>query len=221
MLSLVYGCLAIVLAFVCHNMGSLINVGSRLFGACMGPMFGLCLVSVLCPMVNLKGATSGVVLGQIINMWLSLGAMIEAPAPQALPLQATNCSIFNLTSNMVQNMASLTTTPVPVAVDESAIAADDNAPFFLYTLSYNIYPMIGTASTILLALLISACTGFNSDLDEEDSKHFYPPAWRMHCFLSGLLGAKFRRNNCNFANIPPEAVRGENDKTEELTPLRI
>ena len=53
-LSVFYGIIATGLAFLCNNLGSLISAGGTLFGACMGPMFGYTLVSILVPFVNLK-----------------------------------------------------------------------------------------------------------------------------------------------------------------------
>ena len=54
LLSVFYGIIATGLAFLCNNLGSLISAGGTLFGACMGPMFGYTLVSILVPFVNLK-----------------------------------------------------------------------------------------------------------------------------------------------------------------------
>lgn len=182
-LSVAYGIVAIGLAFVCHNLGSLINVGSRLFGACMGPMFGLCLVSVLCPMVNLKGASAGIVVGQILNIWLSFGAMIYSSAPATLSLNVTDCSVFNM-SLTTDEMSS---TQITNLTQESFEHSDDSVSS-IYLLSYNIYPIIGTLTTILVSLFVSLCTGFNQGLCEEDAKYFYPFSWKLYkyCHLKFL-----------------------------------
>ena len=52
--AVMYGLIAIGLAFLCSNLGSLIQMGGIIFGACLGPMFAYILVSVLLPFVNLK-----------------------------------------------------------------------------------------------------------------------------------------------------------------------
>ena len=53
-MSVVFGVMATGVAMLCNDLGSLINTGGKLFGACMGPMFGFTLVSILVPSVNLK-----------------------------------------------------------------------------------------------------------------------------------------------------------------------
>jgi Mg/Co/Ni transporter MgtE len=54
LLAVCYGLISVGLAFLCSNLGSLIQIGGIIFGACMGPMFAYTLVSVLLPFVNLK-----------------------------------------------------------------------------------------------------------------------------------------------------------------------
>merc|ERR1711962_1954102 len=97
LLSVFYGIIATGLAFLCNNLGSLISAGGTLFGACMGPLFGYTLVSILVPFVNLKGSCFGLIAGQIINMWFSMGSLIYGIKTPTLEISATNCSMFNMT----------------------------------------------------------------------------------------------------------------------------
>ena len=93
---MIFGIIATGMAFLCNNLGNLINAGGVLFGACMGPMLGYTLVSILVPFVNLKGSCFGLIVGQVINIWLSFGSVWYRQAPPTLPLQATNCSMFGM-----------------------------------------------------------------------------------------------------------------------------
>ena len=104
-LSVGFGLLATALAFAASNLGSLISLGGTLFGACMGPMFAFTLVSVLFPFINLPGAVGGLVFGQVINIWLSIGSVIYKIPPKQLPLSSEDCSMFNMTevANNFQN----------------------------------------------------------------------------------------------------------------------
>ena len=95
-LSVIFGIIATGMAFLCNNLGNLISAGGVLFGACMGPMLGYTLVSILVPFVNLKGSCFGLIVGQAINIWLSFGSVWYGQAPPTLPLQATNCSMFGM-----------------------------------------------------------------------------------------------------------------------------
>jgi hypothetical protein len=53
----------------------------------MGPMFGYVLVSILLPFVNLKGSSIGLILGQTINIVLSVGSAIVADEYPGLELK--------------------------------------------------------------------------------------------------------------------------------------
>ena len=110
-LSVFFGVLATGMAFLCNNLGSLINAGGKLLGACMGPMFGYTLVSILCPFVNLKGSCFGLITGQAINIWLSAGSMLYGVAQPTLELKTTDCSMFNVTQEEIPIPANVSTTP--------------------------------------------------------------------------------------------------------------
>ena len=79
-LAMLYGIVSIALAFACSSLGSLIQIGGIIFGACMGPMLAYILVSILLPFVNLKGSSAGLIIGQLINIWLSVGSAIVGQA---------------------------------------------------------------------------------------------------------------------------------------------
>lgn len=176
LLSVVYGLMAIGLAFGCHNMGSLISVGSRLFGACMGPMFALCLLSAGCPLVNRVGAITGLLLGQCLNMWLSMGALIYDPGTPALPLQVNNCSVFNMSDTHVLHAQAPTTNPDDIS--------------WIYILSYNVYPVIGFVGTVLITLVTSLVTGGSKEINADDWRYFHPLAWKLFvkCIRPDLRG---------------------------------
>merc|ERR1711962_646707 len=74
LLSVFYGIIATGLAFLCNNLGS-----------------------ILVPFVNLKGSCFGLIAGQIINMWFSMGSLIYGIKTPTLEISATNCSMFNMT----------------------------------------------------------------------------------------------------------------------------
>ena len=93
-LSVGFGLIATGVALLCNNLGSLISTGGILFGACMGPMFGFTLVSILLPFANLRGTAFGLITGQLINIWLSMGAAWHGVKTPALELSVKNCTMF-------------------------------------------------------------------------------------------------------------------------------
>ena len=174
LLSVFYGFIATGLAFLCDNLGSLISAGGTLFGACMGPMFGYTLVSILCPFVNLKGSCFGLIAGQIVNMWLSMGSVVYRVATPSLQLSATNCSMFNVTDIPITNVSS--TMEVPFHLLDRPFEFED-----IYRMSYNIFPIIGMVLTIVLSILGSLATGGIASNTEDLQDYIHPLAWRFCC----------------------------------------
>lgn len=177
-LSVFFGFLATGMAFLCDNLGSLISAGGTLFGACMGPMFGYTLVSILVPFVNLKGSCFGLICGQIINMWLSMGSVIYGVKTPPLELSATNCSVFNITeipmTEILQSPLNQTV-EVPFHLLDRPFEFED-----IYRMSYNIFPIIGMILTIVLSIVGSLVTGGMDQLAREDLENLiFPFSWRL------------------------------------------
>jgi len=169
-LSVIFGIIATGMAFLCNNLGNLINAGGVLFGACMGPMLGYTLVSILVPFVNLKGSCFGLIVGQVINIWLSFGSVWYRQAPPTLPLQATNCSMFGMDEMPGLNTTTSSEFQLP-GVDRPLEFSD------IYRMSYNIYPIIGMLLTIILSIVGSLTT--LSDSDEINEEFVHPIAMRL------------------------------------------
>ena len=168
-LSVFFGICATGMAFLCDNLGSLISTGGKLFGACMGPMFGYTLVSILVPFVNLKGSCFGLIAGQVINIWLSMGSVVYGAGAPPLHLSANNCSIFNVTSVEDAN-----NTQVPIHLVERPFEFED-----IYRMSYNLYPIIGMVLTMVLCVVASLMTGGYNEIKDCDEEYIHPLAWKL------------------------------------------
>eukprot|EP00095_Tigriopus_kingsejongensis_P000170 maker-scaffold487_size158652-snap-gene-0.46 protein:Tk00170 transcript:maker-scaffold487_size158652-snap-gene-0.46-mRNA-1 annotation:"hypothetical protein CAPTEDRAFT_141957" len=173
-LSMGYGIIATGLAFLCRNIGSLISLGGTLFGACMGPMFAFFLISVTLPFVNLKGTCTGLIISQIANIILSIGAVAYGKAAPKLTIQVSNCSMFGMASDFELSNGtiggSLSSEP----------EAEENPFLILFQLSYNLYPIIGFLLTVILSISLSLLFGGDKDLTQADEHYFIPGAWRMY-----------------------------------------
>ena len=186
-LSVLFGLVATGMAFMCRNIGNLISAGGVLLGACMGPMFGFTLVSILVPFVNLKGSCFGLIIGQLINMWLSFGSMMYGFKQPPLELKATNCSMFeniiisnnNISStstsnNSLHHLQYLSELNVTTEKTEFQLPGVDRDLEFedIYRMSYNIYPILGMLLTIVLSIVGSLTTMSETDeIVHEDLVH--------------------------------------------------
>jgi len=156
-MSVVFGLIATGVALLCNNLGSLISTGGKLFGATMGPMFGFTLVSILLPFVNLRGSVTGLIIGQLVNMWLSMGSVWYGAKTPALELSVKNCTMFpNATPDMGNLNSTVTHETLPL--EKNGFAFED-----IYRMSYTIYPIIGMVLTIVLSIVGSLiCSKKNS-----------------------------------------------------------
>jgi len=173
-LSVFFGILATGMAFLCNNLGSLINAGGKLLGACMGPMFGYTLVSILCPFVNLKGSCFGLITGQLINIWLSAGSMVYGVGTPTLELNVSNCSMFNLTMEDIPEVQIANVSSVPIHLLDRPFEYGD-----IYRMSYNVYPIIGMVLTIVLSIIGSLATNGFDEIRAEDKDLVHPWAWKL------------------------------------------
>ncbi|CAH1274556.1 SLC5A6 [Branchiostoma lanceolatum] len=76
-LSLFYGGLAIALAFVASQIGSLIKATNSIFGALGGPMLGVFTLGVFFPSANTGGALTGFTGGMSVAFWMAIGAFFN------------------------------------------------------------------------------------------------------------------------------------------------
>ncbi|XP_078690601.1 sodium-dependent multivitamin transporter-like isoform X2 [Branchiostoma floridae x Branchiostoma belcheri] len=76
-LSLFYGGLAIAMAFVASQIGSLIKATNSIFGALGGPMLGLFTLGIFFPSANTGGALTGFTGGMSVAFWMAIGAFFN------------------------------------------------------------------------------------------------------------------------------------------------
>lgn len=191
-MSVVFGVMATGVAMLCNDLGSLINTGGKLFGACMGPMFGFTLVSILVPCVNLKGSSFGLIGGQLINIWLSFGSVAYGVSYPPLEMSTRDCSMFNLTVNALpEDNSSTAKSMVPPPSPDSGFQFED-----IYRMSYTVYPIIGMVLTIVLSIVGSLA--FRA-MDKNKIAHqtlkkdlVHPVAWY---FLNSSESSENRKNS--------------------------
>lgn len=65
-ITIVFGVLATLLAFACHNLGGIFQIIITILGATTGPLVGLFFLGVFFPMSNRNGALSGLIVSTLI-----------------------------------------------------------------------------------------------------------------------------------------------------------
>jgi Na+/proline symporter len=127
---------------------NLIQIVVTFNGAFNGPLLGLFLISTLFRCTNKYGATSGLLIGIAMTLWLSLGAYIVDPVYPRLPVSIESC--FNQTR--FENF----TSPI--------ITFDDKVTHFtgvnqFYSISFQWYATFGASITVIVGIVVSLLTG--------------------------------------------------------------
>uniref|UniRef100_A0A0P4W0X3 Sodium-dependent multivitamin transporter n=1 Tax=Scylla olivacea TaxID=85551 RepID=A0A0P4W0X3_SCYOL len=188
------GVLGIVLGLAVSQLGkSFLITVLAINGALTGPLIGLFLVALFLPWVPAKGATCGFVLAIAFNVMMAAG-QLTIPKPPYLPLSREGCpapTIANVTANVtaVEDVATtIATTLAPTLADitanitttitPSSAPPENTTGEWLFGLSYCLNPVWGTMLCILLSVVISAITGYNTPEDVEE-KLIDPKIWRI------------------------------------------
>ncbi|KAJ0056908.1 hypothetical protein NL108_000698 [Boleophthalmus pectinirostris] len=165
-LSLLYGVLCIGMAALASLMGGILQAAISVFGVIGGPLLGLFVLGILCPIANSKGALSGLVLGFALSLWVSIGSHIYPPPSELvrpLPLTTAGCNFTAEIQNWTFTMAP-TEAISPCSVYVSPSLRFSRSPLVdkWYSFSYMYFSPIGTITVICVGLLVSLLSGKES-----------------------------------------------------------
>ncbi|XP_037572916.1 sodium-coupled monocarboxylate transporter 1-like isoform X1 [Dermacentor silvarum] len=148
-----YGILTIGLAFLAGSIGSILKAAFAMSGALSGPLLGVFMLGMLLPSCNGKGALCGLLLGQVICLWVVVGSLSSVPLNEDLPTSTSGCVRHDNTT--VYDLFGLED-----AVDE--IPADRPKGIeLLYRLSHLLVPLLGFVVTVFTSTIVSLFTGMN------------------------------------------------------------
>ncbi|XP_018019225.2 sodium-coupled monocarboxylate transporter 1 [Hyalella azteca] len=150
--TLVLGCIMMGFAVLASKLGGLVQATAAVFGALSGPVLGLFVLGVMVPHCSKKGAIAGGIFSTVVMVWLSIGSQFRGMVTVMLPLSIDECADNSSLISTTQTLWTTTTTDLP---------EDITRPFdFFYGISYTYFSTVGCLSCIVVAVLVSACTGF-------------------------------------------------------------
>uniref|UniRef100_A0A8B9GZ87 Solute carrier family 5 member 8, like n=1 Tax=Astyanax mexicanus TaxID=7994 RepID=A0A8B9GZ87_ASTMX len=127
-----------------------------IFGMISGPLLGLFLMGMFFRCANSTGGLSGLIIGLILTLWVGIGAQVYPPLPtktRPLPLSVAGCvSDINITTTAAAWTSPALVTSQP-STERPALADS------WYSVSYLYFCPIGTLTTMITGLIISAITG--------------------------------------------------------------
>lgn len=165
-------------------------------------MYGYVLISIMVPSVNFKGSCFGLILGQIINIWLSLGSAFYGMTSPTLELKTTNCTMFDIQDPIPPTNRS---TPEMPGIDRPLEFED------IYRMSYNVYPIIGMVMTMLFSVIGSLTTRSSEIDDEIDKDLIHPIGYKIF----GSYGEA--RNDRKYQKEDFKLEKFKNDATKKPT----
>ncbi|XP_069959861.1 sodium-coupled monocarboxylate transporter 1-like isoform X1 [Cherax quadricarinatus] len=153
----------ICIGLLVGELGTIFNVAYTLLGAIKGPLGGIFLVGICAPWVNKKGATVGVCLAFLFNMWLMIGKLVRGGgSPMKMPLSTLGCpenfnntlpvSVINVLHNGLNDTFGFNFTTAAVPMTEGS-------GHTIYDISYCYSGITGIINTFIISTLVSFLTG--------------------------------------------------------------
>lgn len=146
-LVLIYGVLAIALAYVVSHLGSVLQAIYTVFGILNGPLLGVFTLGMFYPWANKRGAVTGITVALGFLLWVGIAAFVHDIETPVSPLSVRGC---NFTARP---------TPPPPNVTVVPEEDEDEPLFDLYRMSYMYYTALGMVIVQGVGLLVSFITG--------------------------------------------------------------
>ncbi|KAF0307766.1 Sodium-coupled monocarboxylate transporter 1 [Amphibalanus amphitrite] len=190
-ISLLYGVMAVGLAFLVSKFGGVLQASLAINGALSGPVLGVFSLGLFIPFANGKGAVVGMLSASALSMWAVFGAYGSGKRPAPLPTSTAGCNVTAL--SLSTPLPIELTTPVPTGLPEEDSWIDQ----YVYGISYQLYNMLGCLLCVIIGSIVSLLTGCN---DREVNKSLVNPlAYKLlnwvNCCRRDSSDAKYAADN--------------------------
>ncbi|XP_021951662.1 sodium-coupled monocarboxylate transporter 1 [Folsomia candida] len=169
-LALIFGVLAIAMAFLAANFDGVLAASIVLNGSVAGPLLAVFLMGIMLPFTNKYGAIVGMIVGHTVTIWICLGAFFLKHRTPTLPFSTDGCSaeIWDKVNQTAVTMLNSSETHAAQFVE-----SDVPWPEKIYTVSFLLYPLIGCTVTIVVGSIVSILTGYQRFSKDQD-KYIHP-----------------------------------------------
>ncbi|XP_008198466.1 sodium-coupled monocarboxylate transporter 1 isoform X1 [Tribolium castaneum] len=198
-IGVLYGFVIMGISFGVGLLDGVIESSMLVTSATSGPLLGVFIMALLIPCTNWKGASTGVIAGHLVTLWITFGRLtIEKPPSPQLPLSTEGCTNTSFNDHILKPehqsayWTFTTTTSAPINnntgnfsldVINTTRAAPSDPLTQLYSVTYMYYSLIGCFISILIGWTVSYFTGSESDLYDQELIH--PIARKMANFFPG------------------------------------
>ncbi|XP_074594513.1 sodium-coupled monocarboxylate transporter 1-like isoform X2 [Brevipalpus obovatus] len=156
-----YGILSILMAFIVGQIGSVLKAAISLSGCLIGPLLGVYLMAILCPVVNAMGAIFGLLSGISFGFWVLVGSLLYPGHDNVKDTSIAQC------------ITSFNTTVVGIHVDETS-------PFIkLYRIAFLLVPVSGFLICVVTSMTTSLLTGGSKEIENISIDTLSPLAFKL------------------------------------------
>ena len=173
LIGIFFGVLSIGMAFLVGKIGSVLEAAISLAGALFGPLFGLYLLGIMAPFANAIGVITGLLVGQSITIWITVGSLLY---PKALETKLT--TIDHCDSHTMYRSANMST---PTAIVPNFT---DGGVMDLYHTAFLLVPVTGFVISLIVGTVVSLATKGHKKMHKVPSDYlspmvyfFYPNSW--------------------------------------------
>lgn len=192
----VFGLLTIGLAFLAGRVGSILKAAFAMSGALSGPLLAVFMLGVLFPFCNGKGALVGLLVGQVICLWVVVGSLSSEPLDENLPTSIEGCPRHANYSTifMDENQSEIFPTAGPKGLA------------LMYRLSHLLVPVLGFFATAITTVVVSLLTGGDGGRVQDPELFARCAARKVHSPDDKEAGKMMVVNNvyANDADIPDQ-----------------
>lgn len=169
-----YGILSILMAFFVGLVGNVLQAAISLAGALFGPLFGLYILALLCPIANTVGVTTGLLTGQTFTIWMLIGSLMYPKAAEQYPTYIDQCVTFHYNNSTNH---------------ESVIpASEESALMGLYHMAFLLVPISGFVISLIVGFVVSIVTGGLKNVERTNPEHLSAITWFL--WPSSLVPSK-------------------------------
>ncbi|XP_041362105.1 sodium-dependent multivitamin transporter-like [Gigantopelta aegis] len=159
---LTFGLVSVGLAYVCSQLGGVLQAAISVISIINGPLFGLFVFGMFFPWGNQWGAFVGCLSSLAFTLWIGIGAFVNNVATPRSPTWTHGCN-WNITTTTTTTTTTLSATIATTATT----AATTKSILPIYTISYLYYTPVAMVTVVVVGLIVSFLTGYTrpSSLD--------------------------------------------------------
>ncbi|XP_046352866.2 sodium-coupled monocarboxylate transporter 1-like [Haliotis rufescens] len=157
----VFGGVAIGLAALVSQLGSVLQASYTVYSIINGPLFGLFILGMFFPWANAWGAFVGALTSLTFMCWIGFGAFankVSTAIPSPVFTHGCNWSVTT-TAMTITTTLGTTTTPSTGSTEMTTVAASSDPFIPMYKLSYLYYTPTAMAALVIVGMVVSLITG--------------------------------------------------------------